>query len=471
MIAIGPSLFRRLVSVIAVVLAIGAFVLGWAAWLYAQVASDEAYDRLLVGAGLQIAESVATEPGRVTVDPPISAFETLALAADDRIFYRVTDPSGETLTGQDDLASARKSGKSGRDPAFSDGTYRDFPVRIVTIGRFVTGPDVAGWVEVTVAQTRLARLGLARELALKSILLVLGMSALALVALVVAVRVALRPLRDVQTAIAARDPKDLRPVEISVPREVATLIDSINHFLGRLSERIDGMERFIADAAHQIRTPLTALAGQVELLSSETRADRRRQQMSRVRERVEQIARLTNQLLSHAMVIHRREVVELTPVDLVSLVRSALATAVPLSFERDIRVTFQTSEAEIVIQGDSVSIGEVINNAVQNAIQHGAPGLLMVGLRKDGDEAVLEIADDGPGIPKDQWQDVVKPFFRGSGAQGGSGLGLTIAADVVTAHAGRLVFRHTEDGLFVVSFVFPLALDGQEDTALQRGAA
>lgn len=452
----GPSLYRRLVGVIAIVLVVGALVFGRAAWLFARVAADEAYDRLLVGAALQIAESIATEPGRVTVDPPVSAFETLALATDDRIFYRVTDPAGDNLTGQGDLTVARKQGGPSREPIFADGVYRGFPVRIVTLGRFVAGPGIAGWAEVTVAQTRLARLSLTRDLALKSILLVLGMSALALVALVMAVRVALRPLGDVQAAIAARDPKDLRPVEIAVPREVATLIDSINHFLGRLAERIGGMERFIADAAHQIRTPLTALAAQIDLLSTETRADRRRQQMGRVCERLEQLGRLTNQLLSHAMVIHRREVVRLEPVDIVPVARAALSEAVPLSLDRDIRVTFESAEPSLIIRGDRVSIGEVIANVVHNAIRHGAPGLLAVTLRREADEAVLDIADDGPGIPPADWPEVVKPFIRGGDNQDGSGLGLAIAADVMTAHGGRLVFRREVGGLFAVSLVFPL---------------
>lgn len=458
----GPSLYRRLAGVITLVLAIGALVLGWAAWIYARVAADEAFDRLLVGAALQIAESVATEPGRVTVDPPISAFETLALATDDRVFYRVTDPNGQNLTGQDDLASSRQQGRLGREPVLADGVYRGFPVRIVTLGRFVTGPGVNGWVEVTLAQTRLARLGLARELTLKSVLLVLGMSVLALVALLLAVRVALRPLRDVQAAIAARDPKDLRPVEMEAPREVAMLIDSINHFLGRLAERIGGMERFIADVAHQIRTPITALAAQVDLLSAESRAERRRQQMARVRDRIDQLGRLTSQLLSHAMVIHRREVVQLEPVDLVPVARAALKEAVPLSLDRDIRVAFEPAEPSLVVRGDRVSIGEVITNAVHNAIRHGAPGLVALRLRREGGEAVVEIADDGPGIPEGSWDEVVKPFVRGQGETAGSGLGLTIVADVVLAHGGRLGFRQDEGGLFVVSLRFPLEPETQD---------
>ncbi len=454
--ATGPSLYRRLIGVSALILLAGSLVLGSAAWLYARVAADEAYDRLLVGAALQIAESVATEPGRVTVDPPTSAFETLALAADDRIFYRVIDPAGETLTGQDDLPAARL-GRPGREPVLVNGVYRGFPVRIVTLGRFVNGPGVGGWVEVTVAQTLLARLDLARDLTVKAVGLVLLMSVFALVALAAAVRIALRPLRDVEAAIAARDPKDLRPVELAVPREVATLIESINHFLGRLSERIGGMERFIADAAHQIRTPITALAGQVDLLASETRAERRRTQVARVRDRIDQLGRLTHQLLSHAMVIHRREVVELERLDLVAVARAVLASAVPLSLDRDIRVEFKHETASLLVLGDQVSIGEVITNLVHNAIRHGAPGLLRVELRVEGDRALLVVVDDGPGIPEAEWPRVTQPFIRGAGRAEGSGLGLAIVADVMAAHGGRLVFGRNGEGLFMVTLEFPAA--------------
>lgn len=453
---IGPSLYRRLIGINTLILLVGALVLGWAAWLYARVAADEAYDRLLVGAALQIAESVATEPGRVTVDPPVSAFETLALAPDDRIFYRVIDPAGETLTGQVDLSPAR-GGPPGRDPVLANGTYRGFPVRIVTLGRFVSGPGISGWVEVTVAQTLVARLGLARDLTLKSVVLVLVMSVFALVALALAVRIALRPLRDLQGAIAARDPKDLRPVDIEVPREVATLMESINHFLGRLADRIGGMERFIADAAHQIRTPITALAGQVDLLASETKAERRRAQVVRVRERIEQLGRLTHQLLSHAMVIHRREVVEMENVDLVQVARTVFANAIPLSLGRDIRVEFRAEPPTLLVLGDRVSIGEVVTNLVHNAIRHGAPGLLRMELGAEGDKAILQLVDDGPGIPEDDWSKVIQPFVRGKGDADGSGLGLAIVADVMAAHRGQLVFSRNTDGLFVASLVFPLS--------------
>ncbi|HRE21087.1 MAG TPA: sensor histidine kinase [Rhabdaerophilum sp.] len=452
-----PSLFGRLIGLIALVLAGGLVVLGWASWIYARIAADEAYDRLLVGAALQIAESVATEPGRITVDPPISAFETLAMAVSDRVFYRVVDPAGETLTGQEDLASARRGGGPRREPSIVDGTYRGFPVRIATLGRYVTGPDVAGWVEITVAQTIDARLDLARDLTLKAMLLVLGISGVAMLAVVVAVRRGLRPLDRVEAVLAARDPKDLRPLDVETPREIRPLIGAINHFLRRLSERIGGMERFVADAAHQIRTPLTALSAQVELLSSEPRAERRRTQIARVRERTDQLGRLTNQLLSHAMVIHRREVVRLEPVDLVAISRAALAETVPLSLDREVRIGFESESATMPVLGDRVSIREAISNLIHNAIRHGAPGYLAVSLAEEAGGYRIRIEDDGPGVPPAQWNDVVLPFVRGVESEthaGGSGLGLAIASDVAVAHGGRLSFGRSADGYFAVDLWF-----------------
>lgn len=458
-----PSLFRRLIVLIASVLAFGAVILGAAAWIYARIAADEAYDRLLVGAALQIAESVSTEPGRVTVDPPISAFETLALAVDDRIFYRVLDPRGEVLTGQGDLAPAERSRREGREPVLADAVHRGFPVRVVTLTRPVFGPDVSGMVEVTVAQTLSARLALAKDLTIKALLLVLGMSALALFAVVVAVRHALRPLEKAQAALKAREPKDLRPLDVVAPREIQGFIDAINHFLSQLADRISRMERFIADTAHQIRTPLTALAAQIDLLSAETRADQRRVQLGRVRERSDQLGRLTNQLLNHAMVIHRRDVVPMQPVDLVVLARIALSEAVPLSLGRDIRVS-SNAPAALHVPGDAVSIREAIVNVIHNAVRYGAPSALAVEIVEADGEGIVMIEDDGPGIPRENWEEAIRPFSRLGDHRhvDGSGLGLAIAADVMQAHDGKLVFGFTEGGAFRVSLHFPQMQAGSE---------
>ncbi|MET0530582.1 MAG: sensor histidine kinase N-terminal domain-containing protein, partial [Microvirga sp.] len=165
------SLYSRIILVIAMIFGAGSIVIGAAAWFYARVAADDAYDRLLVGAALQIAESIFAQEGTVSVDPPVSAFETLSLSTNDRIFYKVVDPRGDVLTGYDDLTPARSFADK-HEPLISDGEYRGFPVRMATVGRLVSDPVAPGWAQVVLAQTREARVGLTRDLTLKALLLV-----------------------------------------------------------------------------------------------------------------------------------------------------------------------------------------------------------------------------------------------------------------------------------------------------------
>ena len=463
MIRPGPSLYSRIILVIAIIFGAGSIVLGTAAWFYARVAADDAYDRLLVGAALQIAESIYVQEGMVSVDPPFSAFETLSLSADDRIFYKVVGPRGVVLTGYDDLTPARSFSET-REPVISDGEYRGFPVRVATVGRLVSDPATSGWAQVVVAQTREARTGLAWDLTLKALLLVFAMTSLAFMAVLFAVRRALAPLTRVERELRSRDPKDLTPLDLEIPREIQTLVSTINRFMDRLSGRIALMQRFIADAAHQIRTPLAGLASQVDLLTEESRPERRAQQLTRVKERTAELGRLTNQLLNHAMIIHRAEVAEFDTVDLVALARQTLISAVPLSLDRDVEISFGDPQEPVHIKGDAVSLREALSNLIHNALKHGAESHLEVRVLADGDAAVVEVVDDGPGIPVSEWQRVREPFHTQSAS--GSGLGLSIAGDVVRAHGGEFRFRERSDDGFAVIMRFkrhheaPVPIDG-----------
>ena len=448
MIRPGRSLYSRIILVIALVFGAGSVVLGTAAWVYARLAADDAYDRLLVGAALQIAESIYAQEGTISVDPPVSAFETLSLSANDRIFYKVVDPRGEVLTGYDDLAPAGSLAEA-REPLISDGEYRGFPVRVAVVGRLVSDPVAPGWAHVVVAQTREARASLTRDLTLKALLLVFAMTSLAFMGVLFAVRRALEPLTRVERELRSRDPKDLTPLDLEIPREIQTLVFTINRFMDRLSGRIALMQRFIADAEHQIRTPLAGLASQVDLLTEEIRPERREQQLNRVRERTAELGRLTNQLLNHAMIIHRAEVAEFDTIDLAVLARQVLINAVPLSLDRDVDISFQDPPDPVLMRGDVVSLREALSNLIHNALKHGAETRLEVRVFAEDDAAIVEVVDDGPGIPVSEWQRVREPFHTKSAT--GSGLGLSIAGDVVRAHGGELRFRErTDDGFAVI---------------------
>ncbi|KMO15938.1 histidine kinase [Methylobacterium platani JCM 14648] len=448
---LASSLFARLVAVLAVVLAAGAGLLLVAAWASARHAADEAYDRLLVGAALQIAETIASDGREITVDPPFSAFETLGLSPRDRIFYKVVDPADRLLTGDADLAVPVDRARLAAGPVLLDAEHRGQAVRAVVAGRYVPDATKAGFAAVVVAQTREARRALARGLTAEASLMVLAMSALALGAVAVAVRAALRPLGAIEGVLAARGPNDLQPLGLAAPREIHLLVASIDHFMGRLSGHVAVMKRFIADAAHQIRTPLTALAAQLDLLSSETDEGRRRDQIARLRERTAELGHLTNQLLNHAMVIHRARSASFDPVDVAGLARRTLIDAVQAAGSREIDIGYEGPDGALTIPGDAIALREALANLIHNALKHGAPGRLTVRLGRERDRVVLAVEDDGPGIPAGDWARVREPFQAAAGGGIGSGLGLSIAAEVAAAHGGELRFEsHSERGFCVV---------------------
>ncbi|MFD0388156.1 sensor histidine kinase N-terminal domain-containing protein [Tistrella bauzanensis] len=139
-----PSLASRLMLRIGALVAAGAVILVTAAWYYARAAADDAYDQLLVGAVLQMTEGLAVEDGELTVSLPVSAFELLGLAGQDRIFYRVIDPAGRTLTGYDDLAPPSEAGAVGDRPLVTDGRHGGEAVRMAVASRRLTDPAISG---------------------------------------------------------------------------------------------------------------------------------------------------------------------------------------------------------------------------------------------------------------------------------------------------------------------------------------
>lgn len=451
------SLQWRLIGSLSIALTLGSTMLGFAAYNYARTAADDSYDRLLVGAAEQISETITADNGRLSVDVPLSALETLSISRTDRVYYRVDGPDGAAVTGYGDLPLPRGLPATEDAPAIDDARFKGADIRIASVRRYVSESGINGWVVTTVGQTREARNALSRDLTLKAVLLVAVMSVIALAGILVAVRRSLRPLLKVEAALLGRDPNNLTPLNVEAPAEIAELVDVINRFMQRLSDRFDVMQRYIADSAHQLRTPLTALAAQVELLANETRPAAQKGYIARVRERTAELGRLTNQLLSHAMVTHRAQAMPADAVDLAAIARQAVADAVPVSLDRDIAVRQEIDVAPVFVRGDAVSLREAIRNVVENAVHHGAQEGLWVRVSRCEGAALVEIHDDGPGIPEAEWSRAAERFYRGDTQATGSGLGLSIAADVAKSHEAEMSFEHPAGGGFTVRFRFPLA--------------
>src|SRR5262245_11641611 len=157
------SLYWRLIGSLSIALTLGSTMLAIAAYNYAQTAADDAYDRLLIGAARQIAETITADNGRLVVDVPLSALETLSISRSDRVYYRVTGPDGAAITGYDDLPMPAEVEKPGEAPVVSDASFKGSAIRTASVKRYVSEAGINGWVVTTVGQTREARNALSRD--------------------------------------------------------------------------------------------------------------------------------------------------------------------------------------------------------------------------------------------------------------------------------------------------------------------
>jgi two-component system sensor histidine kinase TctE len=219
------------------------------------------------------------------------------------------------------------------------------------------------------------------------------------------------------------------------------------------------MRRVIGDAAHQLRTPVTALISQMELLSAQHDEEGRRHHLDRLRTRTRQLGALVNQLINHAMVQHRSDTAALESVDLAQLVRQEMADMLSHQ-ERLLDLAMEAPEQPCLIMGDAISLREAVKNVLGNALQYGAASFLHVQLECKEAQIELRVIDDGPGIPEAEWERIRKPFSPRSGERMGASLGLSIVEEVMRAHGGQLRFGYSGAGSFMVVLSFPAQPDG-----------
>ena len=446
------SLYTRLVTRTGAILAISAAVSLVAIWLATNYAASQAYDRILTSKVLQIAGSIWYQNNAVNVDVPIAAISELS--PDDKTFYAVLDTNGRTIAGDINFRpdipwNALKNG-----PVLISGAYEGHPVRIAIVGRRMPVAGPRPWAVAMLAQTTNARLSFARDLTADTFIVILVMGILTIIAAMFTLFQALSPLKRIEQSLRKRDPLELSPLSLEVPAEIRTLVDTLNGFMRRLAAHQATSRRVIADAAHQLRTPVTALLSQMELLSTQADENRKRAHLARLQVLTRELGALVNQLIQHAMVQQRAQTAPHRPVDLAELVKVQMTEALSGGPAREIDVSVGVPDTPCIVDADPTTLREAIRNILHNALQYGAPSLLRVELVRRSRYWELRFIDDGPGIPPEFWRQVRKPFSTRSGGRGGASLGLAIAQEVMTGHRGRLQFAFNEDGLFMVVLIF-----------------
>ena len=453
------SLTRRLAWSISLLLIAGGALVSMAALAYGRQAAQTAFDRLLLGSARQIEASTSVLDGRVMADIPVSAFELLALAPDDRVIYRIIGHDGKTLTGYDSMIIPDDDLQ---DVAYYNLEFGGEPIRVVALSHRFAERAFSGTIQILVGQTLRARKALAQELVGSAILVVALVGASMAIIAIIAVYSALRPLHRIERSFSSRDPRDLTPLNVSVPSELTPVVTAINRFMSRLSRQMETTNNLIADSAHQLRTPVAALRAQTELATEEQDPVALSSALDRIHARSRSLSRLTDQLLNRALIIHRNDSAIRTLVD----VRTVAAETVD-EFDIDSQgrareLHLALPEDALWVRGDALSLREACKNLVNNAFVHGQPPVTLAVAAEQGNVS-LSIQDCGTGMGPDATRREGERFVQsGKASRLGSGIGLAIVYEVAKAHGGKLYFSHEKEQGFRVSMVLPGENDGAQ---------
>ncbi|MFC5583555.1 sensor histidine kinase N-terminal domain-containing protein [Nitratireductor kimnyeongensis] len=453
------SIVYRLTISLTLVLTLAVAATIWAAYGFGRQAANEAFDRLLQGAALQIAERIFVVEGEVRVDIPVSAFALLSLAKDERVFYRVAQPDGTTLTGYEDfpMPDTERIREGGFAYEVDFGGER---VRALAMRRRLAERAVSGDIHIIVAHTTGSREQLARSMVTQAVAVIAGAGLAILILALLAMRYAMRPLERIQTAILERDPLDLSPFSMHAPDEVSALVTSINRFMGRLDRRVRAMQDYVADSAHQIRTSITALRAHSELALEEEDPQRLKSLHRRIRSRAIGLNRLTDQLLSHALVTHRADTAPLELLDLRRIAVGAERDFVQIAGAQRPRIRLDLPEEPVMVRGDAFSLREAVKNLLNNAHAHGTPPVDLTVALKD-DRACIAVTDRGEGLPVSDATEIGHRFAINPNKPESAGLGLAIVREVAEFHHGRITLDREKRG-FTISLDLPLTREGTE---------
>ena len=402
---------------------------------------NTSFDRALHASALAISERVTMEEGVPTVEIPPVALEVLDTEDHDRIFYgvsyRVVGAPSRLLTGYGDLPEPALDGV-GR-PSFYEVRYRGESVRIAAL-RSVVASDPPVSVLVKVGETMVGRDRLVRSIVARELVSQLALVAVAALVVAIGVSRGLRPLYAVSRDVSARSPSDLTPVALQgVPDEVSPLVLAVNALMMRVSRALAAQRRFIADASHALRTPLTVLRTEAEVALMEGGGEAHlRAALARVRDQSASASHLAMQLLALARVERSAEAAPDEPVDACTLARDTCAKLAPHAVKQGLDVVFEGEEVAVV-HGRPRELRELVENLVDNAIRYARRGTITVSVTPGDGAVLLAVEDEGPGIPADQRPAALAPFRRlGDSSGDGAGLGLAIVAEIARGHRAEL---------------------------------
>jgi two-component system sensor histidine kinase TctE len=449
-------------------------------YLVAKSIANQPFDHALEDSVTVLAQQVKEVDGKVVARLPGSARDILRADDVDSVYFQISGPRGDVADGDRELPmppleDAERSGRV----HFRNESVHGTPVRVayawVNLQPLLDPTIEPRLALVQVAETLEKRAQLANEI-IKGVILPQFIILPVILALVwFALSRGLSPLAQLQERIRARPPDDLSPIDSrQVPEEISPLVGSLNDMLARLAHTIDAQKRFIADAAHQMKTPLAGMRMQSELALRQVDPQEIHRSLEQLAKSSESATRLVNQLLALARAENQPHAgLAFEPLDLGVLARDVVLDWVPASFSHEIDLGYEAPGAPLEIEGNPMMLRELLSNLIDNALRYTPQGgSVTVRVRESSGQALLEVEDTGPGIAPGERPRVFERFYRilGSNAPG-SGLGLAIVREIAQQHGAeieifnnpRSTYKKFPGSLFRLTFPPPVMPEPDAD--------
>jgi len=429
-------LLWRLGALVSLVLLLGAAT----TFALARHFAHGVFDQWLFDSASTLTMQVKAATGRANLDLPLTAVEMFEFDAQDRVFYDVVAADGQRLSGNAKLPDVGVL-RPGAAPLYFDATVQGHAVRVVAVG--LQGPGgAADVITVQVAETTNKRDALVAQILLSTLLPQTVLLLLAALAIWHTVTTGMSSLDDIAARLARYRPgrPDPLPDAHAAPVEVRPLLVALHDLVGKLAQAQSSQQRFIANASHQLRTPLAALQVQAERALREPDPVKHLAALESVLKTMTRLRQLSHQLLLLARADPlANPAVAPQAVDLAELARAELELWTDAAIANCADLGYEGPSAGVAVTGEAHLLRELVGNLVDNAIRHGGRGArVTLGLRA-GLRPVLLVDDDGPGIPEAERALVLERFYRRAQSTGdGAGLGLAIAREIAGRHGAEL---------------------------------
>lgn len=423
-------------------------------WFVAQGIASKPFDRALEFNLQALTQFVGAKNGQPQFNLTPQAQDLLRADETDRVYYQLRNTRGLIVSGEGALAAPDPDEK----PVVGEVRLRDDVVREDDVRVAYTWIELPGQPHqlalMQVAETKGKRSTLATEIIKGVMVPQFVILPLAVLLVWMALVRGTRPLNELEQRIRARKPDDMSPLEEhSIPQEVAPLVSSINDLLARLKTSLTTQKRFLADAAHQLKTPLAGLRMQADLAQREADAAQIRNSLQLIARSSVRATHTVNQLLALARAETTGRILPTAQVDLAELVTSVVRESVPRALDKQIDLGFEGPESvppECLVDGNPTLLQELVRNLVENAINYTPAGGVVTArvlVDRFSGTVVLQVEDNGPGIPENERQLVLQPFYRALGTNvDGSGLGLAIVHEIAQQHGTAVEMEDSAPG-------------------------